>query len=359
MNTSKLLPLLVLVALAACKEENNAPPPPRAVVAHEVRAETLGGGISHSGEVRPRQEAALGFRIPGKLIERRVEVGDAVRPGQVLARLDRSDPALAAQAAGNTLAAAEADLELARSEAVRFETLRSRNFVSQAAFDARTTSLKAAENRAQAARAQADAAGNQARYADLVADFAGVVSAVNAEPGQVLPAGQPVLRVARTGERDREVVISLAENRVADLARHREVGVTLWADGRKTYRGVVREIAPQADPVTRTYAARVAIVDADAAVRLGMTATVTVATGAAAGFRLPAGAIVQKDGRPAVWILGGRSELREIALRPVAVSAFREDGVLVSDGLQAGELIVAAGAHKLMPGEKVRVAGIR
>ena len=350
--------LTVLLLLAACEQPPPPPPPPRAVIAYAVKAETLGGGIFHSGEVRARQESALGFRIPGKLVERRVDVGDVVREGQVIARLDASDPALAAQAAKNSLAAADADLELARAEAKRFETLRQQNFVSQAALDTRVTALKAADNRAQAARAQSTSAGNQAGYADLVADSAGVVSAVLAEPGQVLSSGQPVVRVARTGGRDREVLISLAENRVGELKRQREVSVSLWADETRTYRGVVREISPQADPVTRTFAARVSIVDADAAVRLGMTATVAVAGSASGVLRVPAGAIVQKDGKPAVWVLGD-GEVRDIVLRPVSVSAFREDGVFLSGGLKPGETIVAVGAHKLMPGEKVRVAETR
>lgn len=360
MNASKLAVLLVpLVALAACKEDRVAAAAPRAVIAYEVKPETLDGGIFHSGEIRPRQESALGFRIAGKLVERTVEVGDAVRPGQVIARLDRSDPQLAAQAARNTLAAAEADLELARQDAKRFESLRTQNFVSQAALDARVATLKSAENRAQAVRAQADTAGNQARYADLVADFAGVVSAVAAEPGQVLAAGAPVVRVARTGPRDREVLIALAESRVADLARQREVRVSTWAAPDKAYRGIVREVAPQADPVTRTYAARIALLDADDAVRLGMTATVTVAGSASGILRVPSGAIVQKDGTPAVWILAGSGEVQDLEARPVTVSAFREDGAFLSGGLRPGERIVAAGAHRLQPGEKVRVVETR
>jgi RND family efflux transporter MFP subunit len=359
MNATKLVLCLLPALLAACKEERGTAPPPRAVIAYEIRMETLDGGLFHSGEVRPRVESALGFRIAGKLVERKLEVGDIVRPGQVIARLDRSDPSLAAQAAKSTLAAAEADLELARLEAKRFDSLRAQNFVSQAALDAKVAALTSAENRAQAARAQADTAGNQAQYADLVADFPGVVSAVVAEPGQVLAAGSPVVRVAKTGPREREVLIALAESRVADLPRNREVRVSMWADPGKTYRGIVREIAPQADPVTRTYAARVAILDADDAVRLGMTATVTVAGSASGILRVPSGAIVQTDGQPAVWVLSGTGEVKDIEARKVAVAAFREDGAFLSGGLRPGERIVAAGAHRLQPGEKVRIAESR
>lgn len=352
-----LLSLPLLFALGACKEEKAEAAPPRAVLAFEVASETLGGGRFYSGEVRPWVELPLAFRIPGKLSERLVEVGELVRAGQVIARLDPADPRLNAQAARNALAGAQAELELARAEVTRFEALRAQGFVSQAALDARITAAKAAENRTQAAKAQAETAGNQADYAVLKAEFAGVVSAVSAEAGQVLAAGQPVLRVARTGGRDKEVQIALAENRVSDLQPGRTVAVRLWADQVRQYRGVVREISPIADPVTRTFAARITLTDADSAVRFGMTATV-VAGGTASGIvKIPSAAIVQKDGKPAVWVLGpvavgGRADT---TLRPVGVSAFREDGVVLSSGLRPGERIVAAGGHKLMPGEPVRV----
>ncbi|HET6720839.1 MAG TPA: efflux RND transporter periplasmic adaptor subunit, partial [Rhodocyclaceae bacterium] len=200
---SLLLLAGVLPLLAACQKNEVTPPPPRGVIAFEVKAESRGGGAFYSGEVRPRVESVLAFRIAGKLVERRVELGEVVKAGQLLARLDRTDPTLVAQAAGNQQAAAEAELALARADAERFASLRTQNFVSQAALDGKQTALKAAENRAAAARAQADTASNQAAYADLVADAAGVVSAVLAEPGQVLAVGAPVLRVARLGGDDK------------------------------------------------------------------------------------------------------------------------------------------------------------
>jgi membrane fusion protein, multidrug efflux system len=346
----------LLPFIGACNKNEAAPLPPRGVIAFELKSEGKGGGNVYSGEVRPRVETALGFRIAGKLIERRAELGQEVKAGQLLARLDRTDPALAAQAAGNQRAAAEAELELARADAKRFESLRGQNFVSQAALDGKLTALKAADNRAAAARAQADTAGNQAGYADLVADASGVISAVLAEPGQVLAVGAPVYRIARQGAQEKEVLISVAENQVQDFAKAREVAVSLWADSAKTYRGRVREISPQADPVTRTFAVRIALLDADPAVRLGMTASVTQSGAASNILQVPAPSIVQQNGKPAVWVLG---EGGSITLRPVEVAAFREDGVILSGGVKPGEKIVAAGGHKLIPGERVRILETR
>lgn len=351
-----LLLVGALPLLAACKKTEETPPPPRGVIAFEIKAESRGGGAFYSGEVRPRVESVLAFRIAGKLVERRVELGEVVKAGQLLARLDRTDPTLVAQAAGNQQAAAEAELALARADAERFASLRTQNFVSQAALDGKQTALKAAENRAAAARAQADTASNQAAYADLVADAAGVVSAVLAEPGQVLAVGAPVLRLARLGGDDKDVIISVAENRVRDLKLNREVTISLWANGEKTYRGRVREISPQADPVTRTFSARIGLLDADDEVRLGMTATVVLSGVANNILQVPAPSIVNKDQKSAVWVIGDGGA---IELRPVTVAAFREDGAILSGGVRPGEKIVAAGGYKLLPGEKVRILETR
>lgn len=355
---NRLAVIVVGVAglIAGCNKSEPTPLAPRGVVAYQVRAETTGGSMVYSGEVRPRVETSLGFRIAGKMVERRVAVGDRVQAGQLLARLDPTDPVLAAQAAGSQQAAAEAELELARADALRFASLRERNYVSQAALDARQASVKAADNRAAAARAQATSAGNLATYADLVADVAGVVSAVLAEPGQVLAVGAPVIRIARLGGRETDVLISVAENRVRDVSSYRDVSVALWANREKRYRGRVREISPQADPVTRTFAVKIAVLDADDEVRLGMTATVTFGGAVGKTLVVPAPSIVQHEGKPAVWVLG---EGGTLTLRPVGVAAYREDGVSIMDGLQAGERIVAAGGHKLLPGERVRVLETR
>lgn len=357
MTKLNFLALTFLLLLAACAEKS--PPPaaqPRTVLAYAV---DKGAGFSHaeySGEVKSRHETALAFRVGGKLIERRVELGDRVVAGQVLARLDPADLAQSQKSAEALLAGAEAERTFARAEAERYRGLKAQQFVSQAALDAKETALKAAEEKVRAAAAQKMIAANQSGYAALTSDSAGVVSAVLAESGQVVAAGQAVVKVARTDEK--EVLIALPENRVTELSKAGDVAVTLWAAPDKRYRGRVREIAPQADPVTRTYAARVAILDADADVRLGQTARVRLKNAAGDALTLiPLGSVFQHGKQPAVWLIGGESaQLSRVHLRQIKVAAWREDGVAVQGGLAEGERIVAAGAHKLTEGEAVRVA---
>jgi len=352
MNTPMIAALLSLLMLTACAEKA-APPAPqlRTVLAYEVE---MGAGFNqaeYSGEVKPRHETALAFRVGGKLIDRRVELGDRVAAGQVLARLDPADLAQSQKSAEALLAAADADRAFAHAEVERYRSLKTQQFVSAAALDAKETAFKAAEEKVRAAAAQKTLARNQSGYAALSSDANGVISAVMAEAGQVVAAGQPVVKVARTDEK--EVLVAVPENRVTELARAGEVAVTLWAAPDKRYRGRLREIAPQADAVTRTYAARVAILNADAEVRLGQTARVVLSkvTGEAASL-IPLGSVFQHGKQPAVWLIGGDGRVH---LRPVKVAAWREDGVAVSGGLAAGERIVAAGAHKLIEGETVRV----
>ena len=337
--------LLAIPLLAACGEKL---PPPDAVVTGPrlVKALKVGaGGTAHeqrySGEVRARIESTLGFRVGGKLAERLVDAGARVKAGQPLARLDPVDAQL-------TVAQAEANRALAAAELLRSRELQAKNFISQAALDAKVTTAKAAE-------AQAQLAKNQATYTTLAADAAGVVAAVLAEPGQVVAAGQGVFRIARDGER--EVAVNIPESRIAGLNIGAAATVTLWAGqnnaGGKTYRGRLRELAPAADPATRTFAARIAILDADAAVALGMTASVSFAQGNDAQIVVPLAALLQQGEQAAVWVIGADATVSQ---RVVVVERFADSGAVLKSGLQPGETIVAAGAFKLVAGEKIRVA---
>lgn len=332
-----LLPLLV-----ACSEPPPPPAPPKLVRVLKVGAgDTASSTLqrSYSGEVRARIETTLGFRIGGKIVERRVDAGQAVKAGQVLARLDPADAALQATQA-------EAQRALAAADLSRTRDLRAKNFVSAAALDARETAFKAAE-------AQAALARNQAAYATLVADRAGVVGQVLAEPGQVVAAGQGVFRLAPDGER--EVAIALPESEVAGFKLGQAAEVRLWSGDDKPVAGRLREIAPAADPVTRTFAARVSLKDADPRLPLGMTATVRFATAAAAGGHrvVPIAAIFQQGDQPAVWKVGADGT---VALHRIRVAAFGDSGATVAEGLVDGDVIVAAGVNLLTAGEKVRIA---
>jgi RND family efflux transporter MFP subunit len=336
-----LLPLL----LAACSE---APPPPAAPKL--VRTLKVGAGDtaldgadrSYSGEVRSRIETTLGFRIGGKIVERRVDVGAAVKAGQVLARLDPAD-------AGLQATQAEAQLALAAAELARYRDLKARNFISASALDARATTFKAAE-------AQAALAKNQSSYTTLLADRNGVVGQVLAEPGQVVSAGQPVFRLTPDGER--EIAIALPEGELGGFKAGQAAEVTFWAASSPAARplaGRLREISPVADPVTRTFAARVSLKDADPLLPIGMTASVRFPTGAAGATKLivPLTAIFQQGNQQAVWIVGADNTVR---LQAVSVSAYTDSGAVVTGGLAGGEQIVVAGVNLLTAGEKVRVS---
>ncbi|MGE5491654.1 MAG: efflux RND transporter periplasmic adaptor subunit [Actinomycetota bacterium] len=341
-----------VATLGACGSHETPPEPPRLVMTHVVSPGDGRLDANYSGEVKPRYETPLSFRAGGKMASRLVEVGQTIQPGQPLARLDPADLELSASAARAQLAAADSDLNFAKAEYERYQGLRAKNFVSQAALEGKEATWRAARGRMEAATAQAGLARNQSAYATLTADAAGVISAVLAEPGQVVAAGQPVLRLARPGEM--EVAISVPENRVAELKTAENIRIALWAEGSRTYGGRIREIAPMADPVTRTYAVRVTLLEPDADVRLGMTANVLLGRkGTSSVSVVPATAVFQQDGKPAVWIVGADNTL---ALRPIEVAQFREDGALVTGGLKVGERIVSAGVHKVVAGEKVRPA---
>jgi len=331
-----ILPALAVVLLAACDKAAPPPPLPAVVKTLIVSQRDANAGHAHSGEVRARHETLLAFRIGGKMLDRTVDAGAAIKAGQVLARLDPADVRLAA---GQT----EAQRALAVAEAKRYRDLHARNFVSAAALDAKETALASAE-------AQAGMARNQAAYATLSADHAGVVAAVLAEPGQVVNAGQPILRIARDGER--EVAIAVPETAVIGLKPGMTAEITLWSGGR-TYQGRLRELSPAADPATRTYAARVSILDADTALSLGMTASVRFTAESNPALVVPLAALFQQGQGFAVWIVGSDAT---VSLKPVTVAGYTDAGAKIAAGLQPGERIVVAGVHKLSAGQKVRIA---
>jgi len=343
---------MAVVFLAACGKQQEPPPEPRLVSVVPVSLAATDGDVAYSGEVRARYETNLGFRVPGKIVVRNVEVGSVVRPGQILARLDPEDQELSAQGARSQLEAAKSDFDQNKADLERYADLLQKRFISQAEYDRRLNAFNVARARLDQAQAQLAVTENQAAYTSLVADNAGVVTAILAEVGQVVAAGQTVLQLARTGEK--EIVIAVPENRLSELADARDIDITLWADSDRTYRGRVREVSPAADPVTRTYAARITVLDADAEMRLGMTANVYLrGLARAATVRLPATALFQDNGKPAVWLVDAASG--KVSLVPVEVGGYVEDQVTIVSGLKKGDRVVRAGVHKLFAGEEVRV----
>jgi RND family efflux transporter MFP subunit len=323
----------------------------RAVKVLTVSASGLQSHHEFAGEVKPRVEARLGFRVAGKIIQRQAEVGQHVGAGTVLAQLDAQDYRLAAEAARAQVTAAQTNRDLAAADFRRFVTLREQNFISGAELERRETTLKAAQAQLEQAQAQLASQGNQARYTSLVADVSGVVTAVEAEPGQVVSAGMPIVRIAVDGPRD--VVFAVPEDKVAALHPGAPVTVRPWA-GAGDLAGRVREVAASADPVTRTFPVKVSLEGAEQP-PLGTTvAVLPPALGPAAGtaaIRVPTTALRQEGGGTAVWVLDRQS----MTVKSQGVQVATADGneAVIASGLQPGMTIVAAGVHVLAPGQKV------
>jgi multidrug efflux system membrane fusion protein len=354
MKTNLLSIAAAALLAAACAKAPATEEPVRPVLTQRVTAGGVASRDIYSGEIRARSETDVGFRVGGKIVSRSVDAGARVTRGQVLARLDPEDAKLAAQAAQAQLASAESDFALAKSELDRHGDLLAKKFISQSAFDVKQNAFNAARARVEQARSQAAITGNQASYTTLVADADGVVISVSAEPGQVVAAGQPVLRLARAGEK--EVVLNAPEGQLARFKPGQDVAISLWADPASAFRGRVREIAGGADPVTRTYTVRVAAIDPPASAQLGMTANVIFSrTGESSQVLLPLSALAGERSQPAVWVVDPATS--QVRLKPVTVGQYREDGVSITGGLAEGDVVVTAGVHKLRAGQAVKARG--
>lgn len=355
-----LVPLLsVALLLGACSKPEAVQEPIRSVKLMAVGTGAVQARAGYAGEVRARTESRLGFRVGGKLVQRPAELGQRVAAGTVLAQLDAQDLALAAQAAQAQVAAAQTQRDLAAADFRRFSDLKAQGFVSGAEIERRQATLDAAEATLRQARAQGAVQGNQAGYARLLADAAGVVVGVEAEPGQVVAAGATVVRIARDGVRD--AVIAVPEDRVAALRVGQVAQVLPWSTAPAAaapLKAQVREIAASADPVTRTFQVKLAL-PADASVPLGATVSVRfegdAAANAAGPIRLPTSALVRASGTntqdTAVWVFDPATST--VSLRSVVLAGADGNDMLVASGLKDGEEIVAAGVHVLSPGQKV------
>lgn len=342
--------LAAAVVLLGCKEQKPVAEEIRPVRTMIVGQAQGGGELEFSGEIRARYETVLGFRVGGKIINRLVDVGSLVHAGQPLARLDPQDMALNVAAAKAQTDAASADLAQLKLDLKRAEDLLARKFVSQAEVDRRQTAVIAAQSKLEQAQAQQRLVTNQAGYASLLADAAGVVTAVDAEAGQVVAAGQPVVRVARDGER--EVVIDVAENQRAAIKPGQTAAITLWAQPDKVLAGKVREIAPAADSLARTYRVRIALAASTEPVSLGMSATVKLDAGQqTAAMSVPLSAVFGSGSTHRVWLFDPVSG----QVKTAAVSIMATEGEnLRLNGLKKGDILVTAGVHLLREGQRVR-----
>jgi RND family efflux transporter MFP subunit len=345
--------VLSAAVLAACSQA--AEQKPEAV--RTVRVLTIGVAdgarrIEYAGEVRPRHETRLAFRVPGKITERLVEVGASVRAGQVVARLDVSDLSLAEKSAAAQLASVQAERDLAEADYKRYADLRAKNFISGAEYDRRKNAFATAESRLEAARAQHRQAANQAGYAVLVADTSGVITAIEAEAGQVVAAGQTVARLARPGEK--EVVFAVPESQRELFEKPVALEVSLNARPGKAWKAKLRELSPVADPATRTYTARAAVVDASEEVELGMSARAALVEPGAKRIEVPLSALHSRGDNPQVYVVGADSTVQPRNIRTAGIAGER---IVVESGLEPGDVVVAAGANLLRAGQKVRVLG--
>lgn len=351
-----LCTLALGAALAGCSRPEPPPEPVRAVKLLTVGASEVQAQRLFAADVRARVESRLGFRVAGKLVQRPVELGQAVRAGQLLAQLDARDYRLAVQAAQAQVAAATTQRDLAQADYERFAQLKAQNFISGAELDRRRASLQAAQAQLTQALAQASSQGNQENYTQLRADADGVVTAIEAEPGQVLEQGQTVLRLAQGGARD--AVFAVPEDLVGQLRVGQEVAVRPWgggAEGAAKLRATVRDIAASADPVTRTFTVKAAL-SGSPLPPLGATLTVYPSAFAPSGvqaLRLPTSALWAQGQQTAVWVFDAASS----TVRAQVIEVAQVDGneVLVRAGLQAGAQVVATGVHVLAPGQKVSI----
>lgn len=348
-----VVPVLVAAALSACSRGEPVPEPVRAVRTTTVQAESAGGTQEYAAEIRARSETRLGFRVGGKMILRPAEVGQKVRAGEMLARLDPQDLKLGQDAARAAVSAAQVSHELALADFRRFKDLRDQGFISGAELDRREAALKSAHAQWEQARAQAGVQGNQAAYSALTAPAAGVVTAVEAEVGSVLAAGTPVLRLALDGPRD--VVFSVPEDAVDGvrklLGKAGAIGIRLWAGG-ESLRATVREIGAAADPVTRTFQAKADV--AAGRVQLGQTATVLIELPRTSGVaKLPLAAIAERQGGSAVWVVN-RGDMT-VRSRAVGLAGAEGNEVVVKAGVAPGDVVVTAGVHVLSEGQQVRL----
>jgi RND family efflux transporter MFP subunit len=339
----------LMLTLAACHEEQKAAPQAvRPVRTVTVELQEGGEKVSLTGEIQPRYQADLGFRVNGKILERPVDVGTQIKKDDLLARLDPQQYKQDLEVAKSEIAVAEAEVTRSQNQEYRQRELLKSGYTTQVQYDQALKTFKTAQAQLDAARAKQIQASENLGYTNLRADNDGVITAVGADAGQVVGAGQMVVRLARPEER--EAVFNVAEGAFKNRPRDPTVTVQLVSNPQIEAAGKVRYVSPQADPETRTYTVRVSLPDAPPQMRLGANAVGSVTLDQNPGVAIPGSALFQKDGKPAVWVVEKDSSVQ---LKPISVQRYEGDAIVVDDGLVQGDVVVTAGVQKLLPGQKV------
>lgn len=345
--------LFVCLSLTACKPEPVSETSVRPVIVEQVQPMPAVDTASYTGQIHARFETQLSFRVGGKVAERLVGVGDRVAPGQVLAQLDATDIRLSAEAAAAQLDVAREQYALAKQQYERALALHKINAISQSAYDSRKAQLGVAAAQLHQAEKNYAIQKNRLGYTQLRADHAGVITAVQVEPGQVVAAGQPAFGFARAG--DRELRISVPEGRIEAIAADEKVTISFWALPDVRVPGRVREIAADADARSRTYEVHITLLEQPESLRLGSTATAHFRDGSSRRvIHLPLTSLYHADGRPAVWVVDPSTNV--VALQPVMILHYRDDAVVLDaqKELQTGALVVTKGVSKLHAGQQVK-----
>jgi RND family efflux transporter MFP subunit len=344
----------LFLAAAACDRAPEAEVadvrPVRTVTITEAASST---DVSLTGRVQARAEINQSFRLPGQLIERNVDVGDNVRVGQQLARLDSQNEQSALQAAQAQLVAAQVQLADARNNYTRMKNLIVDNAVSRASYDHSEALLRGAEAQVQAVRSQVQLAQNRVDFTRLKAEVSGVVTSRGPEVGEVVAAGQPIVQIAQAGAVD--AIFDVPAAAKDTLTRQSTIWVSLLSDPGVRARGTVREVSPRADPVTGTFRIRIGIANAPPAMRLGSTVSGTLQLVSPPGIAVPTSALIRADGGTAVWVVDAKTST--VAQRPVVVGANETNQVRIEKGLAPGDVVVTAGVQALRPGQKVSLLG--
>jgi RND family efflux transporter MFP subunit len=346
--------LAVLALLSACQRETQQPAPEiRPVRSLTIETRAAGSSVSITGTVQAQNEVNESFRIDGRLIERLVDVGDTVKAGQLIARLDPQNEESGVQAARAQMSAAQARLIEARANFERMRDLVAEDAVSRAQFDQAEALRKTAESGVEAAQSQVSLAQNRLSYTQLFASVAGVVTTRGPEPGEVVSPGRMVVQVARAGARD--AVFDVPAQVKNSAPKNPDIRVALASDPAITAAGKVREVSPRADPVTGTFAVRVRLIDPPAEMRLGSTVTGRMTLDAAPGIEVPATALVRSNGKTAVWVVDPAT--KTVSLREIVAGTSGASTVQVTSGLKAGDVVVTAGVQALRPSQKVSLLG--